>query len=39
VATIPGPRLADVVGAIEATATLDNTMASYAASDAKRFRA
>ena len=38
-ATIPGPRLADVVAAIEATATLDRAMASYAANDAKRFRA
>lgn len=38
-ATIPGPRLGEVVAAIEATATLDRGMAAYAAKDATRFRA
>ncbi len=38
-ATIPGPRLAEVVEAIEATAQLDRGMASYASKDATRFRA
>ena len=38
-ATIPGRRLVEVVDAIEATAALDHAMASYAANDAKRFRA
>jgi uncharacterized protein (DUF169 family) len=35
---IPGRLLADVVSAIEAAATLDRMMASYAAADAKRFQ-
>lgn len=38
-AAIPGARLAAVVDALESTAALDRAMASYAAADAKRFRA
>ena len=34
---IPGSRLQDVVDALEATAALDRSMASYASADAKRF--
>lgn len=34
---IPGRRLQDVVDALEATVTLDRSMAAYASADAKRF--
>ena len=34
---IPGPRLNEVVEALEATVTLDRNMATYASRDAKRF--
>ena len=34
---IPGARLSDIVDALEATVTLDRSMATYASLDAKRF--
>ena len=34
---IPGPRLHEVVEALEATVILDRSMATYASQDAKRF--
>ena len=37
-ATIPGARPEEVVAVLESTASLERAMASYAASDAKRFR-
>ena len=36
-AVIPGPRLAEVVGALEETNRIDSLVAAYAASDAERF--
>ncbi|MHB1446895.1 MAG: DUF169 domain-containing protein [Acidimicrobiales bacterium] len=36
-AVIPGPRLAEVVGALEETNRIDSVVAAYAATDAERF--
>jgi hypothetical protein len=36
-AVIPGPRLAEVVAALEETNRIDSLVASYAAEDASRF--